>query len=142
MPDLPHAAVALLEARFVPLTSRLVHAQRSTDGETVKLLVQLQDGLQVGGGPPVELSQAVADSDAACGCAIEVVAWLAGCAALAVWVWGSSRVGCMWRRTALQLMVVKCRAQALCMHACAVVAQSATGCRCQLLATCLLCLDS
>lgn len=82
MPDLPHAAVALLEARFVPLTSRLVHAQRSTDGETVKLLVQLQDGLQVGGGPPVQLSQAVADSAAACGCAIEVVSRLAGCALL------------------------------------------------------------
>lgn len=39
--------MALLERQFTRLSSRLVHAQRSADGETVKMLVQLQDGLQV-----------------------------------------------------------------------------------------------
>lgn len=47
VPDLPHAAVSLLGQRFAPLSSRLVHAQTSASGDTVKLLVQLQDGLQV-----------------------------------------------------------------------------------------------
>ena len=42
MPDLPHAAVALLERDFTKLSSRLVHAQHSANGETVKLLVELQ----------------------------------------------------------------------------------------------------
>lgn len=47
VPDLPKAAVAALDAGFVLHTTRLLGAQRSCDGETTKLLVQLQDGLQV-----------------------------------------------------------------------------------------------
>ncbi len=47
VPDLPKAAVAALDAGFALHTTRLLGAQRSCDGETTKLLVQLQDGLQV-----------------------------------------------------------------------------------------------
>ena len=47
IPQLPLAAVALLRSRFAYLTSTLEAAQTSADGETVKLLVRLQDGLQV-----------------------------------------------------------------------------------------------
>jgi hypothetical protein len=47
VPDLPKAAVAALDAGFALHTTRLLAAQRSSDGETTKLLVQLQDGLQV-----------------------------------------------------------------------------------------------
>jgi adenine C2-methylase RlmN of 23S rRNA A2503 and tRNA A37 len=47
VPDLPKAAVAALDAGFAMFTTRLLGAQRSADGETTKLLVQLQDGLQV-----------------------------------------------------------------------------------------------
>ncbi|GAB4814820.1 hypothetical protein N2152v2_001866 [Parachlorella kessleri] len=47
VPNLPQAAVALLERDFARTTSRLVHAQHSASGDTIKLLVQLQDGLQV-----------------------------------------------------------------------------------------------
>ncbi|KAL4420786.1 hypothetical protein ABPG75_010442 [Micractinium tetrahymenae] len=47
VPDLPKAAVAVLDAVFALHTTKLLGAQRSSDGETTKLLVQLQDGLQV-----------------------------------------------------------------------------------------------
>ncbi|KAL4451304.1 hypothetical protein ABPG77_009376 [Micractinium sp. CCAP 211/92] len=47
VPDLPKAAVAALDAGFAMHTTRLLGAQRSSDGETTKLLVKLQDGLQV-----------------------------------------------------------------------------------------------
>lgn len=47
VPDLPKAAVAALDAGFALHTTKLLGAQRSSDGETTKLLVQLQDGLQV-----------------------------------------------------------------------------------------------
>ena len=45
--DLPRAACALLDARFARSTSAVEQAQRSADGSTVKLLLRLQDGLQV-----------------------------------------------------------------------------------------------
>ena len=44
---LPKAAQAVLEQRFVRATSSLEACQRSADGTTTKLLVRLQDGLQV-----------------------------------------------------------------------------------------------
>ena len=47
MPDLPKAAIELLSRDFVKCTSRVVHCQHSEDGETSKLLLELQDGLQV-----------------------------------------------------------------------------------------------
>lgn len=47
MPDLPKAARAALDAGFALFTTRLLAAQRSADGGTTKLLVALQDGLQV-----------------------------------------------------------------------------------------------
>ncbi len=39
--------MAALDAGFAMHTTRLLGAQRSSDGETTKLLVKLQDGLQV-----------------------------------------------------------------------------------------------
>jgi hypothetical protein len=47
IPELPKAAVELLERGFSTSTSRVLHASTSADGETTKLLVELQDGLQV-----------------------------------------------------------------------------------------------
>lgn len=47
VPALPKAAQAVLEQRFVRSTSTLEACQRSQDGTTTKLLVRLQDGLQV-----------------------------------------------------------------------------------------------
>ena len=47
VPMLPKAAQAVLEQRFVRATSSLEACQRSADGTTTKLLVRLQDGLQV-----------------------------------------------------------------------------------------------
>ena len=47
VPELPKAAVELLSRDFVRCTSRVVHCQSSADGETSKLLLDLQDGLQV-----------------------------------------------------------------------------------------------
>ncbi|KAK9841759.1 hypothetical protein WJX81_001125 [Elliptochloris bilobata] len=47
VPALPKAAQAVLEQRFVRATSSLEACQRSADGTTTKLLVRLQDGLQV-----------------------------------------------------------------------------------------------
>jgi hypothetical protein len=47
IPSLPKAAAALLAARFARLTSRVLQVQRSGSGDTIKLLLELQDGLQV-----------------------------------------------------------------------------------------------
>lgn len=47
IPELPKAAVQVLEQRFARSTSRVLSSQTSGAGETTKLLVQLQDGLQV-----------------------------------------------------------------------------------------------
>jgi hypothetical protein len=47
VPALPKAAVAVLDQHFVRSTSALEACQRSSDGTTAKLLVRLQDGLQV-----------------------------------------------------------------------------------------------
>jgi 23S rRNA (adenine(2503)-C(2))-methyltransferase len=43
----PKAAVSVLEKDFVRTTSKVVEAQHSSDGETSKLLLELQDGLTV-----------------------------------------------------------------------------------------------
>jgi len=45
--DLPKVAVEALRRDFVKCTSRVVHCQHSADGETSKLLLELQDGLAV-----------------------------------------------------------------------------------------------
>jgi adenine C2-methylase RlmN of 23S rRNA A2503 and tRNA A37 len=47
VPGLPKTAVACLESKFVKFTSSLLAIQRSTDGETMKLLLSLQDGLRI-----------------------------------------------------------------------------------------------
>ncbi|KFM24282.1 Dual-specificity RNA methyltransferase RlmN 1 [Auxenochlorella protothecoides] len=47
VPDLPRAAVDLLTRDFAAHTTTLVHAQTSGGGDATKLLVRLQDGLQV-----------------------------------------------------------------------------------------------
>lgn len=47
MPDLPKAACALLDKDYVRSTSVVEKAQKSSDGSTCKLLVRLQDGMQV-----------------------------------------------------------------------------------------------
>lgn len=47
VPELPKVAVAALDAKFILFSTKLVRRQASSDGETVKLLVELQDGLQV-----------------------------------------------------------------------------------------------
>ncbi|KAK9806306.1 hypothetical protein WJX72_009538 [[Myrmecia] bisecta] len=47
IPDLPKAAVQLLEQRFSRCTCSVEACQTSGDGETTKMLVRLQDGLQV-----------------------------------------------------------------------------------------------
>lgn len=47
VPDLPKAAKAALDAGFALFTTKLLVVQRSADGGTTKLLVALQDGLQV-----------------------------------------------------------------------------------------------
>ena len=47
VPDLPKAALAVLQQRFAPLTSRAVQRQQSLGGDTSKLLLELQDGLRV-----------------------------------------------------------------------------------------------
>lgn len=49
IPDLPKAAAAILQASFAHATSRVLRLQRSACGDTTKLLVQLQDGMQVRG---------------------------------------------------------------------------------------------
>ena len=47
VPELPKAAVQVLSGDFVICTSRVMQCQHSADGETSKLLLELQDGLQV-----------------------------------------------------------------------------------------------
>ncbi|KAG2482924.1 hypothetical protein HYH03_018202 [Edaphochlamys debaryana] len=47
VPDVPKATLALLDRYFVKFTSKVVKCQNSSDGTTTKLLVQLQDGMQV-----------------------------------------------------------------------------------------------
>ncbi|GFR39952.1 hypothetical protein Agub_g30 [Astrephomene gubernaculifera] len=47
VPDMPKAAVALLDKYFTKFTTRVVRCQQSSDRSTTKLLVQLQDGMQV-----------------------------------------------------------------------------------------------
>ena len=47
MPDLPLKAQALLDSDFACLTSTTESCQTSSDGETTKLLIRLQDGLQI-----------------------------------------------------------------------------------------------
>ncbi len=47
MPDMPRAALALLDKYFAKFTTRVTKAQTSRDGTTTKLLVELQDGMQV-----------------------------------------------------------------------------------------------
>lgn len=47
VPGFPVAARTVLDASFVRFTSKLHAVQRSTDGETFKLLLSLQDGLRV-----------------------------------------------------------------------------------------------
>eukprot|EP00198_Chlamydomonas_reinhardtii_P000691 XP_001690026.1 predicted protein [Chlamydomonas reinhardtii] len=47
VPDMPKAAVALLDKYFVKFTTKVVKCQNSSDGSTTKLLVELQDGMQV-----------------------------------------------------------------------------------------------
>lgn len=47
VPDLPKVALKLLTDKFTLSSSKVVTQQSSTDGETTKLLVRLQDGLEV-----------------------------------------------------------------------------------------------
>ena len=47
MPELSKAALAILDRDFVRSTSKVEQTQVSSDGTTTKLLVQLQDGMQV-----------------------------------------------------------------------------------------------
>ena len=47
IPDLPKAAAALLESSFTRSTSKVLTCQSSSGADTTKLLVQLQDGMQV-----------------------------------------------------------------------------------------------
>lgn len=47
VPCMPKAAVALLDKFFVKFTTTVMDCKRSSNGDTIKLLVQLQDGLQV-----------------------------------------------------------------------------------------------
>ena len=47
VPDFPVAARAVLDAKYAKFTSKLHAVQRSTDGETFKLLISLQDGLRI-----------------------------------------------------------------------------------------------
>ncbi|GLC58406.1 hypothetical protein PLESTB_001355300 [Pleodorina starrii] len=47
VPDMPRAALALLDKYFSKWTTRVVRCQTSSDASTTKLLVELQDGMQV-----------------------------------------------------------------------------------------------
>ena len=47
VPELSKAALTVLDRDFVRSTSKLEQTQVSSDGTTTKLLVQLQDGMQV-----------------------------------------------------------------------------------------------
>lgn len=47
VPDFPKAASQMLDAGFEKFTTRVLQANTSKDGGTTKLLVELQDGMQV-----------------------------------------------------------------------------------------------
>ncbi|KAI8925386.1 hypothetical protein BC831DRAFT_461363, partial [Entophlyctis helioformis] len=47
VPGLPKQALAVLQAEFTPLTSRVVSRTDAADGSTTKLLVELQDGQRI-----------------------------------------------------------------------------------------------
>lgn len=47
VPDLPKAAAQLLDEQFARFTTKVLKCSTSSDGETTKLLVALQDGQQV-----------------------------------------------------------------------------------------------
>jgi hypothetical protein len=47
VPGLPDLAKSILDSNFTKFTSRLHAVQRSSDGETMKLLLMLQDGLRI-----------------------------------------------------------------------------------------------
>lgn len=47
VPDLPKAFLSVLQEKFTRSSSTVQEAKRSDDGDTVKLLVTLQDGMQV-----------------------------------------------------------------------------------------------
>lgn len=47
VPDLPKAAIDVLNAGFVVSSSTVEEVHRSADGETTKLVIRLQDGLKV-----------------------------------------------------------------------------------------------
>lgn len=47
IPNLPKAAVQLLTDQFVHLTSSVLQCQTSSSGDTSKLLLKLQSGMQV-----------------------------------------------------------------------------------------------
>ncbi|KAL4539433.1 hypothetical protein Ndes2437B_g02191 [Nannochloris sp. 'desiccata'] len=47
VPELPKAAIAVLDTNFTLFSTKLIRHQASSDGETTKLLIELQDGLQV-----------------------------------------------------------------------------------------------
>jgi adenine C2-methylase RlmN of 23S rRNA A2503 and tRNA A37 len=47
IPDFPKAAVAILDSQFSKFTTTVLSCKQSTDGETTKLLLQLQDGMEV-----------------------------------------------------------------------------------------------
>lgn len=44
---MPKAALALLDKYFAKFTTRVVRCRTSSDSTTTKLLVELQDGMQV-----------------------------------------------------------------------------------------------
>lgn len=47
IPDFPKAACALLDDQFTRSSSTVLHCQQSAGADTTKLLIQLQDGMQV-----------------------------------------------------------------------------------------------
>lgn len=47
VPELPKAALALLNKSFTLSTSKVESVHKSSDGETTKMIIQLQDGLKI-----------------------------------------------------------------------------------------------
>lgn len=47
IPDFPKAASELLDKYFTKFTTKVINCQTSADRETTKLLLELQDGMQV-----------------------------------------------------------------------------------------------
>jgi adenine C2-methylase RlmN of 23S rRNA A2503 and tRNA A37 len=47
VPSLPRVAAELLRERFTKFSSTVMRHKLSSDGETLKMLIQLQDGLEV-----------------------------------------------------------------------------------------------